>query len=343
MPAMPVTDSRRALLSSADAWKRSLIWRSSRARPTKGASSPWDLSEPRRPDTTRSARHSGDRLGLALELERACVLVDDRLPRSPGRVDVADAAPCPGSALDWMRDAVLTRSPATMPSPTAPSVTAASPVSTPARARSPGAELAAERGDGREQVERCAHRSLGVVLRCSRRPPDGHDRVADELLHRPAVHGDDPAADLEVAGEELRTSSASRDSDEGGEADEVGEQDGDEPALGRRLGARRRRRLVRERSPAVAAERIAGLVDRSAGRAAQGERRPAAGAELPARPVLGGARGAVHDQGRNHNEHGCRPRRARCGVLSRGNSAVFPLPASLHRTHPSPPIEVCSW
>ena len=46
--------------------------------------------------------------------------------------------PCPGSAADWMRDAVLTRSPATMPWPSAPSVTAASPVRTPARARSPG-------------------------------------------------------------------------------------------------------------------------------------------------------------------------------------------------------------
>ena len=40
----------------------------------------------------------------------------------------------PGSAADWMRDAVLTRSPATMPWPSAPSVTAASPVRTPARA-----------------------------------------------------------------------------------------------------------------------------------------------------------------------------------------------------------------
>ncbi|MFN8631009.1 MAG: hypothetical protein U0838_12045 [Chloroflexota bacterium] len=40
----------------------------------------------------------------------------------------------PGWATDWSRDAVLTRSPATIPCPEAPSVTAASPVITPARA-----------------------------------------------------------------------------------------------------------------------------------------------------------------------------------------------------------------
>src|SRR6266571_1507647 len=42
---------------------------------------------------------------------------------------------CPGAAADWIREAVLTRSPATIPSPSAPIVTAASPVRTPARAR----------------------------------------------------------------------------------------------------------------------------------------------------------------------------------------------------------------
>ena len=45
----------------------------------------------------------------------------------------------PGSAADWMRLAVFTRSPATMPWPSAPIVTAASPVSTPARALRSGA------------------------------------------------------------------------------------------------------------------------------------------------------------------------------------------------------------
>ncbi len=59
MPAIPVTETRCALPSSAQPWKRSLISRSSRSRPTKGASSPCDLSAPRAPETTRSARYSG--------------------------------------------------------------------------------------------------------------------------------------------------------------------------------------------------------------------------------------------------------------------------------------------
>ena len=45
----------------------------------------------------------------------------------------------PGGATDWIREAVFTMSPATMPWSVASSVTAASPVSTPARARRPGA------------------------------------------------------------------------------------------------------------------------------------------------------------------------------------------------------------
>ena len=50
-------------------------------------------------------------------------------PRRPAR--------CSGGATDWSRLAVLTRSPATMPWLVAPSVTAASPVSTAARASRP--------------------------------------------------------------------------------------------------------------------------------------------------------------------------------------------------------------
>ena len=73
-----------------------------------------------------------DRLGLALELcspasSYATAASDARLVVSPTSTE-------PGSAELWIRDAVLTRSPATMPWPCAPSVTAASPLSTPARA-----------------------------------------------------------------------------------------------------------------------------------------------------------------------------------------------------------------
>ena len=48
---------RCALLSSAEAWKSSLIIRSSRSRPTKGASSPEVRRAPSEPATTRTARH----------------------------------------------------------------------------------------------------------------------------------------------------------------------------------------------------------------------------------------------------------------------------------------------
>ena len=44
----------------------------------------------------------------------------------------------PGSAAACTRDAVFTASPATIPSPTAPRVTATSPVTTPVRAAKPG-------------------------------------------------------------------------------------------------------------------------------------------------------------------------------------------------------------
>ena len=44
----------------------------------------------------------------------------------------------PGAAAVWSREAVLTRSPATIPWSLAPIVTAASPVSTPERAWTPG-------------------------------------------------------------------------------------------------------------------------------------------------------------------------------------------------------------
>ena len=71
----------------------------------------------------------------------------------------------PGSAADWIRAAVLTRSPATIPSPTAPMFTAASPVRTPARAAQlRRAHLVAERRDRRDEIERRPHGPLGVVL-----------------------------------------------------------------------------------------------------------------------------------------------------------------------------------
>jgi hypothetical protein len=86
------------------------------------------------PLITRTARHSCTGSDLPLS---------SRAPASS--YTTASSVAClvdsptstePGSATDWIRDAVLTRSPATIPSLLAPMVTAASPVSTPTRARS---------------------------------------------------------------------------------------------------------------------------------------------------------------------------------------------------------------
>ena len=73
-----------------------------------------------------------------------------------------------------------------MPWFVAPSVTAASPVSTPARAWM----LGPERRDRIDQVERRSNGSLGVVLAGGRRAPHRHHRVADELLDGAAVARD---------------------------------------------------------------------------------------------------------------------------------------------------------
>ena len=81
----------------------------------------------------------------------------------------------PGSATDWIRDAVLTMSPATMPSPSAPSVDGGlAGEDAGSGLEVVGAELVAERGDGFDELEGGANGALGVVLRgrsaCPRRP-----------------------------------------------------------------------------------------------------------------------------------------------------------------------------
>ncbi len=63
------------------------------------------------------------------------------LPAS--RCVAASTSTEPGSAAACTRDAVFTASPATMPSPAAPRVTATSPVTTPARAARPGSPASA--------------------------------------------------------------------------------------------------------------------------------------------------------------------------------------------------------
>jgi hypothetical protein len=84
---------------------------------------------PPRAATTRTARQRGT--GSAFPFSSCEPAVSNAMAASAAR-----RVPSPASsAADWIRDAVLTRSAATIPCPSAPSVTAASPVRTPARAR----------------------------------------------------------------------------------------------------------------------------------------------------------------------------------------------------------------
>ena len=62
-----------------------------------------------------------------------------------------------------------------------------------------GADLCAEQFDCGDQIEPGAHCPLGVTLGGDRGAPDGHHRVADELLDHAAVASDHRACGLEVA------------------------------------------------------------------------------------------------------------------------------------------------
>jgi hypothetical protein len=218
------------------------------------------------------------------------------------------------------------------------------------------AGVAAETSDGFDEVQPGAHGAFRIVLADDGRAPDGHHRVADELLDRAAVAADDVARDVEVAGEELahlfRVGAVAA----GGEPDEVGEEDADDPALRladgaaelRRLGGgqlrRRGRRLVeREARPedlvqrplrpgeAQRRERTVGPQGAVRGQhPALGNRFRGTGGQDPARKVAdSGARDIGRRSGRERRR-GClagRRRHGRPGLVE----ARAALPAEPHR------------
>ena len=137
----------------------------------------------------------------------------------------------PGGATLCTLEAALTVSPITMPSDTLPMVIATSPVTTPARASELHAGLGTEICDGFHDVQGGPDGTLGVVLVRYRCPPDGHDGIADELLDRAPVVGDDGLGALEVEREQLSCLLGVAFLREGCEADQVDEQHRAQAAL----------------------------------------------------------------------------------------------------------------
>ena len=99
-------------------------------------------------------------------------------------------------------------------------------------------------GDRLQDGERSPHRPLGVVLVRHGRSEDGHDRVADELLHRASV-GLDLLSQAGVVGAQACSHVLGVSLLGGsGEPDQVAEEDGDDLSLleggaSGRLGERR--------------------------------------------------------------------------------------------------------
>ena len=193
---------------------------------------------------TASQTGSGSSLPFASTALVLAVL--DRVARvaryvvSPTRIPFTGAADC-------NRAAVLTTSPAAMPSPAsgrASRLTSASPVFTAIRTCSSPSSR-----DPVADRERSPHRALGIVLVRDRRAEERHHRVADELLHRAAAALELVTQPLVVRRQHrlhvlgIEPLGARR------EAHEIGEQDRDNFPL--RAGRARR---LRERRAALGAE-----------------------------------------------------------------------------------------
>ena len=113
IPAGPMTLTRRGRRSRLVAAYRSLSARSSSSRPTKGASRASLRLRPPRPATTRRARQAGT--GLALPRRTWSPAGSKAIAREAARQVASPTSTVPAAATDWSRDAVLTRSPATIP------------------------------------------------------------------------------------------------------------------------------------------------------------------------------------------------------------------------------------
>ena len=247
MPAWPTSDTRRARRSRPTAWNCSFRKRSSSVRPTNGGSRASGRRAPPRSPTTRTASH--DATGADLPLSSCSPAATNSIAASAASFVASPTSTPPGGATDWSRAAVLTMSPVTMPWPSAPTLTAASPVRTPTRTCEIHAGLPAERRDHVDEIEGGPDGALGVVLVGDRGAPHRHDRIADELLDDAAVAIDDHPRPLEVLVLELAHRLRVTVGRERREADEVGEEDRHHTSF--RGAARERRRRSCRLSGAV--------------------------------------------------------------------------------------------
>ena len=214
-----MTTTTRSRFSRPVAWNRSLSRRSSSSRPTNGASSASLRLRPPRSPTTRSARHAG---------------TGDCLPLSGCSPAGSKAIAARGGALRRFADEDASRRRRGL-EPCCGVDEVAGDHALVRRAdghgrlagQDPGAclDACAERRHGVDEVEGGADGQLGIVLVSGRRAPDGHDRIADELLDGAAVAADHVAGKVEVAGQRVADVLRVALLGEWREADQIREQD----------------------------------------------------------------------------------------------------------------------
>ena len=152
-----------------------------------------DAPDQRRPQPARRfSRHREqpirrDRLALALELERSELLDGDRVARQQPRLPTEQDLPRPGRLLEPRRDIDRVAAHERLGALNDLAGVDADPRLDPQlRQRLP-------------HLDRCPQRPQRVVFVQHRHPEHRHDRVADELLHRPSMPLDDRAHSLEIA------------------------------------------------------------------------------------------------------------------------------------------------
>jgi len=95
------------------------------------------------------------------------------------------------------------------------------------------ARVPAELAHGLDEIEGSPYGALSIVLLRHRSTPHRHHCVTDELLDLTAIASDHSRGELEVPREQLAHVFGITVFRERGEADEVGEENGDKPSLDR--------------------------------------------------------------------------------------------------------------